>query len=100
MSPEGCISQNFGEDGSMDDSTTGSGPEAEVVEICRDLIRIDTSNYGTDEGPGERKAAELVATLLDDVGIEARIVETAPSQSCLPICCWTCCCRVPMRCSI
>ena len=27
----------------------------------RDLIAIDTSNYGDDSGPGERKAAELVA---------------------------------------
>src|SRR6478672_3685347 len=28
----------------------------EVVELCRDLIRIDTSNYGDEDGPGERKA--------------------------------------------
>ncbi|MDT9592296.1 M20/M25/M40 family metallo-hydrolase [Nocardioides zeae] len=50
-------------------------PAAEVVELCRDLIRIDTSNYGDDSGPGERKAAEHVATLLDEVGIESRLVE-------------------------
>ncbi len=36
-------------------------PEAEVTEICRHLIRIDTSNYGDDSGPGERVAAEYVA---------------------------------------
>ena len=23
-------------------------PDAEVLEICRDLIRLDTSNYGDD----------------------------------------------------
>ena len=40
----------------------------EVVEICRDLIRIDTTNYGSDDGPGERKAAEHVAGLLEEVG--------------------------------
>ena len=34
--------------------------EDEVVQICRDLIRIDTSNYGDGTGPGERKAAEYV----------------------------------------
>ena len=50
-------------------------PAAEVVELCRDLIRIDTSNYGEQEGPGERKAAEHVATLLDEVGIECTVVE-------------------------
>ena len=35
-----------------------SNPAAEVVDICRDLIRMDTSNYGDDSGPGERDAAE------------------------------------------
>lgn len=52
-------------------------PAAEVVELCRDLIRIDTSNYGdSDDGPGERKAAEHVAALLDEVGIEPRLYES------------------------
>ena len=37
-------------------------PGREVVDICRDLIRIDTTNYGDGSGPGERKAAEYVAT--------------------------------------
>ena len=27
-------------------------PAAEVVEICRDLIRMDTTNYGDGSGPG------------------------------------------------
>jgi len=47
--------------------TTSYRPEADVVEICRDLIRIDTTNYGNDSGPGERKAAEYVAEKLADV---------------------------------
>jgi acetylornithine deacetylase/succinyl-diaminopimelate desuccinylase-like protein len=55
-----------------DESTT----EREVVDICRDLIRIDTSNYGDDSGPGERKAAELVATLLSEVGLEPELFES------------------------
>jgi acetylornithine deacetylase/succinyl-diaminopimelate desuccinylase-like protein len=54
---------------------------AEVVEICRDLIRIDTTNYGSEDGPGERKAAEHVAGLLEEVGIDARIIETAPGRA-------------------
>ena len=53
----------------------------EVVEICRDLIRIDTTNYGSDDGPGERKAAEHVAGLLEEVGIETRVIETAPGRT-------------------
>lgn len=54
---------------------------SEVVELCRDLIRIDTSNYGSGDGPGERKAAEHVASLLDEVGIDAEIIETAPGRA-------------------
>jgi acetylornithine deacetylase/succinyl-diaminopimelate desuccinylase-like protein len=50
-------------------------PAAEVVEICRDLIRIDTTNYGDGSGPGERQAAEHVAGLLDEVGIASEIFE-------------------------
>src|SRR6478736_3384629 len=56
-------------------------PDAEVVELCRDLIRIDTSNYGDEDGPGERKAAEYVAALLDEVGIESRLYESEPGRT-------------------
>ena len=42
-------------------------PAEEVVDLCRDLIRIDPTNFGDDSGPGERKAAEHVAALLDEV---------------------------------
>ena len=55
----------------------------EVVEICRDLIRIDTSNFGDDSGPGERKAAEYVAARLDEVGISARLHESAAGRTSL-----------------
>jgi len=56
-------------------------PEDEVVEICRDLIRMDTSNYGDEPGPGERKAAEYVATLLDEVGIASQVIESEPGRA-------------------
>ena len=55
--------------------TPSYDPAAEVVDLCRDLIRIDTSNYGDDSGPGERKAAEHVAALLGEVGIESELFE-------------------------
>jgi len=50
--------------------------EGEVVELCSDLIRIDTTNAGDNNGPGEREAAEHVASLLADVGVEAEIFES------------------------
>ncbi len=56
-------------------------PAAEVVDLCRDLIRIDTTNFGDQPGPGERKAAELVATLLDEVGIDSEIWEAEPGRT-------------------
>lgn len=56
-------------------------PADEVVQLCSDLIRIDTSNYGDQDGPGERKAAEHVASLLDEVGISSRLVESQPGRT-------------------
>ncbi|MCU1677279.1 MAG: hypothetical protein JWM93_2037, partial [Frankiales bacterium] len=51
--------------------------ENDVVEICRDLIRIDTSN----PGPGERKAAEYVATRLSNAGLEPQVLESEPGRA-------------------
>ncbi len=58
-------------------------PEEDVVSICRDLIRIDTSNFGDDSGPGERAAAEHVAGLLAEVGVEPEIFESRPGRTSL-----------------
>jgi acetylornithine deacetylase/succinyl-diaminopimelate desuccinylase-like protein len=58
-----------------------NGPDNEVVELCRDLIRIDTVNYGDGSGPGERKAAEYVAEKLADVGLEPTMVESEPGRT-------------------
>ncbi|TQN33203.1 acetylornithine deacetylase/succinyl-diaminopimelate desuccinylase-like protein [Haloactinospora alba] len=64
-----------------DGSERLSPAEAEVVDLCRDLITIDTSNYGDHSGPGERPAAEYVAEKLDEVGIEPAIYESHPGRS-------------------
>ena len=56
---------------------------AEVVTICRDLLRIDSSNFGDNTGPGERKAAELVAGLLSEVGLDVEFLESAPGRASL-----------------
>ncbi|MGW5660565.1 M20/M25/M40 family metallo-hydrolase [Streptomyces sp. NPDC003758] len=59
-------------------SVTG---EDEVVDLCRELIQIDTSNYGDHSGPGERRAAEYVAEKLAEVGLEPKIFESHPGRA-------------------
>src|SRR3982751_6029302 len=59
----------------------GGGAEAEVVDICRELIRIDTTNFGDGSGPGERDAAEYVAGLLAEVGLEPDVFESQPHRA-------------------
>jgi acetylornithine deacetylase/succinyl-diaminopimelate desuccinylase-like protein len=49
----------------------------EVVELCSELIRIDTSNPTSDE----RAAAEWVVGKLDEVGIESRLYESEPGRA-------------------
>ncbi len=49
--------------------------EAEVVQLCQELIRIDTSNYGDGSGPGEAEAAEYVEARLKEVGLEPERIE-------------------------
>ena len=53
----------------------------DVVQICQDLIRIDTSNYGDEPGPGEREAAEYVAAFLTDLGLDPVIRESEPGRA-------------------
>ncbi|EYR64610.1 hypothetical protein N866_07555 [Actinotalea ferrariae CF5-4] len=55
--------------------------EDEVVGICQDLLRIDTSNYGDGRGPGERAAAEYVMGALTEVGLEPELFESAPGRA-------------------
>ncbi|WP_055480195.1 M20/M25/M40 family metallo-hydrolase [Sphaerimonospora mesophila] len=59
----------------------GSGEHDEVAEICRDLIRIDSSNWGDGSGQGERAAAEYVAGELAECGVQATILESAPKRA-------------------
>jgi acetylornithine deacetylase/succinyl-diaminopimelate desuccinylase-like protein len=56
-------------------------PENDAVALCRDLLRIDSSNYGDGSGPGERAAAEYVAAALDEVGWAPVVVEPAPRRT-------------------
>jgi acetylornithine deacetylase/succinyl-diaminopimelate desuccinylase-like protein len=72
--------------GACDDGRVTENPatfkaEDEVAALCSDLIRIDTSNRGDHSGPGERKAAEHVAALLAEVGLDAKIFESHPGRA-------------------
>ena len=51
----------------------------DAIRICQDLIRIPSVNYG--EGKGDEKAvAEYVVASLAEVGIDAKIYESAPNR--------------------
>jgi len=56
----------------------------EAVRITRELIRIDTSNFGGNDpatwGPGEAEAADHVVGLLREVGLEPTVLESAPGR--------------------
>ncbi|MCI1262666.1 MAG: M20/M25/M40 family metallo-hydrolase [Tetrasphaera jenkinsii] len=53
----------------------------EVVRICQDLIRIDSSNYGDGRGPGEAEAAAYVVASLREVGLDPVTLEAAPGRT-------------------
>jgi acetylornithine deacetylase/succinyl-diaminopimelate desuccinylase-like protein len=67
----------------MTETPAASGISAsdEVVTLARDLIRIDTTNPGDQSGPGERQAAEHVAALLAEVGLEPAVLESRPGRA-------------------
>src|SRR6516164_3180488 len=70
--------------GECDDRTVTANhvtAQDEVVGICRDLVRIDTSNPGDHSGPGERLAAEHVAGLLAEAGLEPVVLESHPKRT-------------------
>lgn len=56
-------------------------PAPEVAELCAELIRFDTSNFGPEGSRGERDAAEWVAEKLDEVGITSELYESAPRRT-------------------
>lgn len=56
-------------------------PADEVVRICQELIRIDSTNFGDGSGPGERAAADYVVAQLREVGLEPTVVESDPGRT-------------------
>jgi acetylornithine deacetylase/succinyl-diaminopimelate desuccinylase-like protein len=59
----------------------GTAAQDEVATLASDLIRIDTTNPGDHSGPGERAAAEHVAALLAEAGLEPKIYESHPKRA-------------------
>lgn len=53
----------------------------EVARIARDLIRIDTSNFGGGNSKGEREAAEYVGAFLTSLGLEPEYYEPIPNRT-------------------
>ncbi|MFI7345609.1 M20/M25/M40 family metallo-hydrolase [Streptomyces sp. NPDC049936] len=51
--------------------------QREVVELCAELIRFDTSNPTSDE----RACADRVVELLAEAGIDSELVESAPGRA-------------------
>ncbi|MFC9730664.1 M20/M25/M40 family metallo-hydrolase [Streptomyces roseolus] len=57
------------------------GYATDVVALCSDLLRIDTTNPGDGSGPGERQAAEYVAEALESAGVRATLTEPRPRRT-------------------
>ena len=53
----------------------------EVVRLCSELIRIESTNTGDPATSTERAAAEYVAGKLAEVGLEPTILESAPGRT-------------------
>lgn len=78
----GLVMDDGGADVGGNLTAAPSRPEREAVRICRELIRIDSSNYGDNAtGPGERAAAEYVATELSNAGYDPVLLESDTRRS-------------------
>ena len=52
-----------------------------TARLARDLIRIDSSNFGEGRSHGETEAAEYVAAELRALGLQAKLYNAAPSRT-------------------
>ncbi|MCH1883188.1 M20/M25/M40 family metallo-hydrolase [Agrococcus sp. ARC_14] len=52
-----------------------------TAEIARDLIRIDTQNWGGGRSSGEADAAAYVAAVLAAMGVESQTIESEPGRA-------------------
>jgi acetylornithine deacetylase/succinyl-diaminopimelate desuccinylase-like protein len=61
---------------------TASAAEQEVVQLCSELIRIDSVNTGDPAtiGDGETRAARYIQAKLEEVGFETTFIEGVPGR--------------------
>lgn len=52
-----------------------------TVQLARDLIRIDTQNWGGGRSSGEADAAAYVSAVLASMGVESETFESAPGRA-------------------
>ncbi|AZZ42372.1 hypothetical protein C0Z11_08860 [Acidipropionibacterium jensenii] len=64
-------------------SVVGTAPETEVVTICQDLLRVDSTNFGSGRARGEAEMAGLVAGLLTEIGATCRTYAPEPGRTTL-----------------
>ena len=57
------------------------GPLEDTARIARDLIRIDTTNWGEGRATGETEAAEYVEAELSALGLEPALYDAAPRRT-------------------
>lgn len=55
--------------------------EDDALRLTRELIRIDTSNYGDGSGPTERPAADYVVAQMREVGLTPTLIESEPGRA-------------------
>lgn len=55
----------------------------EVIRMTQDLIRMNTTNYGTGRAEGEDEAADYVRALLEDVGLRCELFRSEPGRTSL-----------------
>lgn len=59
----------------------GADDLPEVARVARDLIRIDTTNWGGGRANGEREAAEYVGAYLEALGLRTEYYEPIPRRT-------------------
>ncbi len=63
-----------------DPASASGGPAADVVRLCRELIRIDTTNRGGNVSVGEPEAADYCARWMRQAGMRPRFFESSPGR--------------------
>jgi acetylornithine deacetylase/succinyl-diaminopimelate desuccinylase-like protein len=53
----------------------------ETAAIARDLIRLDTTNYGEGRSNGETEAAEYIGAHLETMGLDVQYFDAAPGRT-------------------